>query len=226
MGEAGAEFCHFVYFVDAFSGNVVEAVEVGFVNRDTDFVVALGYRKNCLEDCALAVLNPLAHRVKVGSEVYRSGENAFVVLAFAFAVELFPPFCEEVKFGIEVYKDFDFLACTVEGVAGHGICKSHVAVAVEGSFCHSGSTFYESVDVVSCNCNGQKAYGSKHREAAADIVGDNVCLVAFGIGKCTQSATGSVGDSDDAFASFFTAKLFLELFAQDAESDSGLGCCA
>ena len=39
--------------------------------------------------------------------------NALAVFSLALAVELLPPFSEEVKFGIIVYEDFDFLAGSV-----------------------------------------------------------------------------------------------------------------
>ena len=88
---------------------VVEAVEVGFVGRDSELTVGVGYGYYGFKDGAFAVLNPLAHRVEVGCVVDSSRENTLSVLAFAFAVELFPPFSHEVEFGIEVDEDFSFL---------------------------------------------------------------------------------------------------------------------
>ena len=71
------------------------------------------YRNDRFEDGTFAILNPLAHRVQVGCQVYGSRENTFAVLTFAFAVQLFPPFSDVVEFRVEVSEDFNFLTALI-----------------------------------------------------------------------------------------------------------------
>ena len=61
VGDSGAEFCHFVHFIDMFSGEEVETVEVGVVGGDNGFVLLFGNRDNGFENRAFAILNPLTH---------------------------------------------------------------------------------------------------------------------------------------------------------------------
>ncbi len=70
-----------------------------------------------LEDGALALLNPLAHRVEVGGEVNAGGIDTQVVLALALAIELLPPLCHEVQFGLVVGQNLYLLASLVERIA-------------------------------------------------------------------------------------------------------------
>ncbi|OAV72508.1 hypothetical protein Barb7_03090 [Bacteroidales bacterium Barb7] len=44
--------------------------------------------------------------MEVSSQVNRGGEDALAVFAFAFAVELFPPFADVMQFRVEVGEDF------------------------------------------------------------------------------------------------------------------------
>ena len=99
---------YLVYFVDAFACDVVEAVEVRLVGGMRKFVLGLFYRNHGFEDYAFAFLYPLTHGMEVGGIVDGSGENTLMVFAFAFAVELFPPFAEEVEFGAVVDENFRF----------------------------------------------------------------------------------------------------------------------
>ena len=105
-----------------------------------------------------------------------------MVFAFAFAVELFPPFAEEVEFGAVVDENFDFLACAVERVASGCIGESGGIGAVNGSFAHFCSTVYKRVDVEAGYSYGEQTHGGEYGEAAAYVVGDDVCLVDLGVG--------------------------------------------
>ncbi len=136
MSQTRAEFGHLVHLVDTLASDVVESVEVGFVGWYYNAVLLCGNGDDCFKDCALAVLNPLSHGVKVGRVVDSRRENAFVILALAFAVELLPPFAEEMELGVVVHQNFDFLAVAVEGVACHGVFLCGSIATVEGGFLH------------------------------------------------------------------------------------------
>ena len=61
VSQTGAEFCHLVHLVNALASDVIEAVEVGIVGGNNHLVALLLNSDDCLEDGALAILNPLTH---------------------------------------------------------------------------------------------------------------------------------------------------------------------
>ena len=226
VGELGAEFGHFVHFVHALAGQEVEAVEVLLVGGDAEAAVGLFDGEHGLEDGALAVLDPLAHGVEVGGEVDGCGEDAFVLLALALAVELFPPLADVVEFGVVVGEDFDFLAALVEGVAHGGVDGAGVLAeggAYGGGLLHGYGALHEGFDVEPGHGDGQEAYGGEHGEAAAHVVGDDEAGVAFLVGRGAGCAAAGVGDGYDDFAGHFLAALVFALFLEEAEGEGGLG---
>ena len=150
-----------------------------------------------------------------------------MVLAFALAVELFPPFRNVVQFRVEVNEDFNLFAGAIEGVAGLGISHHHVVGVGVGSGCfHCAGTFNKRFDVETCHRNWHEAYGGQHRESSAHVVGDYESLVAFFLSQLAQCALLGVGDGDDALGGFGFAHLLLEHLFEEAESDGRLGGCS
>ena len=121
---------------------------------------------NCLEDSALAFLNPLTHRVEVGSKVARCREDALAVLTLRLAVELLPPLAHEVELRLIVYKDLDLLASLcIESVANGSVDSGRVLVernVLACSLLHIGCTINEGCDVEACNSDRQQANRCKH----------------------------------------------------------------
>ena len=226
MSHLRAEFGHLVDFVDVTSGKVVQAVEVLLVGRDDEAVARLVHGDDGLEDGALALLNPLAHAVEVGTEVDAGREDALVVLTLALAVELLPPFADVVELGLEVDENLNLLASGIEGVAGGGVLGSDVLGKGHGgsrSTLHLDGTCHEGADVVSGNGDGQQADGGEHAEASAHVVRDDVGLVALLRGKGACSATDGIGDADDDATGDVDAALVLALLLQQTEGQGGLG---
>ncbi len=157
VGNASAEFGHFVDLIDAFSGNVIEAVEIVVVGRDQRLVLRRFNGNNGLKYRAFAILDPLSHGVEVGRVVDGSREDAFFVFTLAFAVELFPPFSEVVELGVIVDKDLYLFAIAIEGIASGGVEQSRVLVVGCGCRCllHLASAVDEGADVVACNGDGE-----------------------------------------------------------------------
>ena len=178
MGKDGAYGSHTIHLVNALAGDVVEAVEVVGIGGDTYLVALLPYGDDGLEDGALAFLNPLAHRVEVGGIIDGSGEDAFMLLAFALAVELFPPLCQIVELGVEVDENLNFLTGLIEGVSGDGV-GGHWRGAV---LLHLGCAFEERADVVAGYGDGEQPHWGEYREAAAHVVGNDESGVALGGG--------------------------------------------
>src|SRR5574344_393320 len=81
MGQLCTQFSHLVDLVNTFASQEVQSIKVLLVGRHFHLVVRSLDADNRLVDGALALLNPLAHRVKVGSEVNRSWEYTLVILA-------------------------------------------------------------------------------------------------------------------------------------------------
>ena len=82
-----------------------------------------------------------------------------MVFALAFAVELLPPFAEEVELGIVVDQNLNFLAGLVECVAGLRLCERCVVFAFESGTLHAGCACNEGFDVEPCYGYGQQAHG-------------------------------------------------------------------
>ena len=79
------------------------------------------------------------------------------------------------------------------------------------------------MDVESGYGDRQQTHRSENRETAAYVVGDYICLVAFGVGESAKSTALGVGHSHDTLAGFLAAELGLELLAQNAECNGRLG---
>ena len=163
MCHLGSEFRHLVHLVDTFACEVVYAVKVGCVHRHTMLYSRLCHRDYSLEDCALSVLNPLTHGVKVCREVYRCRENTFAVLTFAFSIKLFPPFGNIMKLGIEVDKNLYFLSAAVKGIAKTRIGLGDIGIGcVKSGFLHFSRTGKKFLDVMTRNRNRKKTYRGEH----------------------------------------------------------------
>ena len=87
MGETGAEFGHFVYFVYSATLEEVQTVKVFVIMGEENLMVNLFNAQHGFENRTLALLNPLSHGMKVGGKVNRCRENALVVLAFALTIK-------------------------------------------------------------------------------------------------------------------------------------------
>ena len=142
-----------------------------------------------------------------------------MVLAFAFAVELFPPFSEIVEAWAEIHQNFNLLASLIERVAGLSVGEYVFVVAILNFH----STSHESLHIEASHCDWEQAHRSEHREAAAHIVGDNVGLVALLGGEAAKCAFLGIGNSHDALRSHFLALLLLQHVFQQTESDGRFG---
>ena len=165
--------------------------------------------------------------MKVGGVVDCGWEDAFVLLAFALAVKLFPPFAEVVEFWIVVHQNLRLLAFGIECVAGLGVEVGGVAVVgCRGGCLHCLCSVEKGADVEACNGDRQKAYRCENGEASADVVLNYVGCVAFLCGERAERAALGVGDCNDVFRGKLLAFLCLKHFLEDAECDCRLGRCA
>ena len=227
MGETCTEFSHLVDLIHTLSGEEVETVEVLIVMREVELAVGSLYRDDCLVDRALAILNPLAHRVQVGGEVARCGEDTLAILAFALTVELLPPFGDKVELGLIVDHNLNLLATFIVESVAHGsiLCSDILAERHihAGSLLHISSTSHESLDVETSTGYRQQTHGSEHREAATHVVGNDEALVAFLVGTGACGTALGIGNSHYHLTSHVLAQLGLTLLLEQTESEGGLG---
>jgi lysyl-tRNA synthetase, class II len=125
----------------------------------------------------ITFLNPLTHRVKVGSEVARCRENTLTILTLALTVELLPPFAHEVELWLIVNQDFNLLASLcIESVTCSCILSSDVLAernVLATSLLHALSALYELLDVETCACDRQQTNWSENRETTTYVVRDD-----------------------------------------------------
>ena len=164
--------------------------------------------------------------MQVGSEVDRSREDALLVLTLRLTVELLPPLRHEVQLGLEVNHNLNLLATLIETVAECGILGC--GVLVEGNllatgFLHVLCAGNKFLDVETCACDRQQTHRCEHREASADIVGDDERGVAFLVGAGAGGAALGVSNGYDDLLGLLLAALGLTLLLEQAESQGSLG---
>ena len=99
--------------------------------------------------------------MEVGREVHTCREDTLLVLAFALAVELLPPFRNKVKLRLVVYENFNLLTRSIQRITCGSIdstrilCKRNVDVAL--AF-HILSTLDKLGDVIASAGNRQQTY--------------------------------------------------------------------
>ena len=227
MGQTCAQFGHLVHLVNTLAGKEVQTIEIFLVSGEEQFVVRLLYADDGLVDGAFTLLNPLSHRVQVGGEIARSGEYTLVVLAFALAEELFPPFADEMELGLVVHHDFNLLASLRVETVAHGSIDGCGVLLVRSVLAthlfHFCCTCHQLADVESCTSDGQQTHGSEHRETSTHIVGDYECLVALFVGSGTGSTFLGVGHGHNHFLGLFFAALLLTLLLEQTEGEGCFG---
>ena len=80
VSQTSTQLCHLVHLVYALASEEVQTVKILFVLREEQLLLGLLDADDGLEDGTLAILNPLTHRVQVGSEINACGEDALLVL--------------------------------------------------------------------------------------------------------------------------------------------------
>ena len=229
MSQTGTKLCHLVHFIHALASKEVQTIEVFLIVGEENFLIRLLNRNNSLENGTLTILNPLSHRVQVGSEIHACGENTFMVLTLTLTVELLPPFTHEVQLRLIVHHDFNLLASLIQTVTygsilGCGILlESHTASAL---LFHILSTGYQLLDVKSGNSDWEQTYRGQNRETATHIVGDDKALVAFLVSASTGSTTLCIRYSHDDLLGKVLAPLILALLLQQTECQSGFSSCS
>ncbi len=144
------------------------------------------------------VLHVLPERVEVGRVLDGDRKHARPVLALALAVELLPPLPDAPQARLEDGEQVGRLADVEEGAAHARVLDGDVVVLGFELVAHLGGPGEERADVVPGGGDGQQPDGREHREAPADIVGDDERLVAARVGEAAEGALARIGRGDDA----------------------------
>ena len=102
-----------LFLVLSFISKEVQAVNVGRIVRDFKRITGVSNINNGFKHGTRAVLNELTERVQVGRENNGCREDTLLILSLTFAIQLLPPFSEEMKFRVIVHKNFNLLACLI-----------------------------------------------------------------------------------------------------------------
>ncbi len=225
MGEKRSLHGFAVDIGHTFAGYEVQTVGIVGLLLDDHFTDGLVEGDDSLKQDTLALLDVLAHGVKVRGEDGGCRVNALAVLALALSEELFEPLIHHGKRGLIGDEHFNVLALAEKDIPESGVFIGVVLLEIrvgQGVLCVTGA-LHKTVNVNACHGNGKKAYCGENRVATADVVGNNKCLVALFVCQRFQCALLLVGGGIDALGSFLLAVFLHEHFAEYAEGDGGLG---
>ena len=221
MRNHGAKFCHLVYFIHALASEEVQSVQVCLIVWERYGVVGLLHGDHGLKEVTLAFLYVLTHGVEVCGQIHAGREDTFVIFALRLAIELLPPFADVVQFGVIVHQHLNLLALlAIEVVTCSSILSGWILLQwrVDTAYLHhTFCTVDERLDIQSSTCDRQQSYRRQYREASADIIFDNISLVALLGSQGAQCATFSIGDTNDELLSSLFALLLFELGLQQTE---------
>ncbi len=225
MGHQGALVGLGVDKLDGLAGQVVEAVDVFIGFFDEHFGAGLVHPDHGFKEVAGAVLDELADGVQVGGEIGGGGEDALLVLPFAFGVELLEPFAHHGEGGFVVHQNFGVLALAVENIAQGSILIGGVEFHGIGLAGNAGflSALHHFFDIDAGSSDGKQTHSRQHGEAAAHIIRNHKGFIAFGIAQVLQCTPGLVGGGIDAALGTFLAILFFQHLLEKTEGDGGFG---
>ena len=224
MGQQGAPHGLLGYELEALAREEVEPVHVVRVMGDQELPAAGAEAHHRLHQDAGALLDILAHGVKVGGELHAGGEEAPALLALALAVELLPPLGEEAEGGLVAHQQLDGLSGAIEGVAGGGILPGGVVRAGDVQRLHGlPGPLHQGGGVNARRGDGQQPHGGEDGVAPAHGVGHHEGLVPLAVGEPLERALAGVGGGIDAPAGAIPAVPLLQQALEDAEGHGGFG---
>ena len=209
--------------LQALARQIVQAVDVLGRLLDIALRARLAHPDHGLEHAARAVLDELADRVQVGREVGRGGEDALVVLALGFVVQLLEPLAQHDERGLVVDQDLHGLALLVQDVAQRGILGAVMVRARGKRLARCRRARHGRVDVHARRRHRQQADRRQHGEAAADVVRHDKGLIALVIRQLFERAARFVRGGEDAVLGAGLAVFFLAELFENAESNGRLG---
>ncbi len=162
--------------------------------------------------------------MQIRSKVHACREYALLVLAFALAIKLFPPFGEIVHRGFVIYHDLDGFTLPVECIPHCRILIAliHCHIIIVVLVCCIGGTPHHLIYIDACHCYRQQSHSCQHRKPPAYIVGYHKALISFFVRQFLQCASGFVGGRIYPFGRLFLAVFALEIFPEHSECNGWL----
>ena len=196
---------------------VVEPVGVAHLKGNGDAAARVLKAHDSLHQRARSVLNVLPHRVQIGGELNGSGEDTYAVFALALAVKLLPPLCHEAERRLVAAEYLDAAAMAVKVLTRRGVppCGVFRRAQIELLECDDRGV-YDSLYVDARDRHRKQADRRQNTVSAADIVGNDEALPAFGIGQGFECAAMRVGRCEYVLFRG-RAVLFLQHLSENAE---------
>ena len=228
MGEDRAVHSALVDKVYILACQIVQSVQIHRLFVDDDLFPGLLYIENGLEQDPVAVLDELSHGVQISGQVYGCREDAFLVLALALAVELFPPLRYIVQARLVVCQNLNGLALAQKDISHcrifHGVVVLECILECSLSSCRR--AFHQLVDVRAAHRDRKQAYRRQYGETSAYVIRYNEGLITFLCRQILERALRTVCGCIDSLRSFRFAVFLLQDLLEYAECDRRLCRCA
>ena len=225
MSKNGTVHRALVDKIYALAGQIVQAIQINRLGADDDLLSGGLHIDHRLKHNSGAVLNELAHGVKIGGEIYTCREQTLLVLSFTLAEELLPPLRYVVYCGLIVCKNLNALALAEQNITKCCVlqCVILLKIILQSTFSSACSTGHQLIDVRTADCDGQQTYCGKNRETSSHIIRNDKGLVAFLGSQILQASLCLVGRRINSLGSALFPVLLLQDLLEYAEGDCRLG---
>ena len=212
-----------VHEVHVLAFEIVQTVEI-ICRRNEFHGLFRGFHiQDGFEQIAHAILDVLSHGVQIRRKVHASRENALLILALGFSIQLFPPFGDKVQGRLVVHHDLGGTSFPEKGVADSGIPVAIIlGKGLGAGFAAVCGSLHHGCDVDAGRGDGQQANGGEYGEASTDVIRNHEGLIAFCIRQRFQGPTGFVRGGVDAGFRAFLAVLAFHVLLEQAERDGRL----
>ena len=212
------DICH------RFAFQEIQAVHVFRIVADEEILLRLIKQNNRFKQGTAALLDVLAHGVKIRGEDNGSREQALVVFALALTEELLPPLVHHGEGRLIADKNFNLLALAVKDIADRSIAIAVILLQIRVGkilLCLT-RTGHESRDIGAGNGDRQEADCRQNRITAADFIRHDESFIAFLGGQLLERALGLVCCAVNAASGALFAVFLFQHFAQHTERNGRL----
>ena len=152
---------------------------------------------------------------------------ALAVLALAFTEKLLPPFDKRTEIRVIRHKNFNALARIQHMCTRHGIAVCGIVFRIgKKLFFFRLCAVKHFPDIAARSGKRKQSHCRKHRESAADIIGDDKRFISVLFCKRQQCALFAVCCRKNTVLQLLRTVTAFHVFSDEAERDSRLGCRA
>ena len=182
-----------------------------------------------LHQRSFALLDILSHRVQIRRQGNAGREDTLTLLAFALAVELFPPLGYILQFRIVAGQYLGFIPFPVERIPRSGIQGSRILLEWHDrsrSPSHIACSTYQLFYIDPCGRERQQSDRSQYRVTTAHIVRNHESHVALLLSQSPQRTAFGVGHRNDPTCGFGLPVTLLDLLLDNPECHGRFGRCS